>query len=222
MQSSMLSLLFALAPAFTLVPAPLAATAAGEGTLAIDLSRYEVRGDPSAPVLIVEFSDFKCHACEKFNLTIKPNLEKEFIDEGKVKVIFVDFPLVNEDHYTTVAEAVHCAGSQGKYWAMHDTLWQKIGALSDQHLLGYAGDLGLDVAAFKKCLDEDVFRQRVLDDLDFTYHLGLSSRPSFFIGRQMPGAREGVYEGRYIVGTQNYIVYRAVIDRMLKPPPTGK
>ncbi len=208
----MISLLIA---ALMLMPTPGGMAPEGEVTLPIDMSRFTVRGQPSAGVLVAEFSDFKCHACEKFNLTVMPNLEKEFIEPGKVQVIFVDFPLVDEEHYTTVAESVHCAGAQGKYWPMHDLLWEKIGALSDQHLAGYAGELGLDVAAFTRCLDTDRFRQRVLDDLAFTYGLGLSSRPTFFVGRRVSGPKGPVWRGRYVVGAHNYILYKSLIERMM-------
>lgn len=193
----------------------LAAAPPGEVTLDLDISTFEVRGEASAPVLIVEFSDFKCHACEKFNLTIMPNLEKEFIKPGKVKVIFVDFPLIDEDHYTTVAESVHCAGKQGKYWEMHDRLWERIGALGDHHLIQYATELGLDAAAFKRCLDVDEFRPRILQDLKTTYGLELSARPTFFIGRRVASKGRAVYRGRYVVGAQNYVLYRSLITKLL-------
>ena len=191
----------------------------GDVTLTLDLSRYQVRGEPSAKVLVLEFSDFKCHACEKFNLTIMPNLDKEFIRSGKVKVGFVDFPLIDEASYTTVAESVHCAGRQGKYWPMHDTLWENTGALGDKDLAAYAAKLGLDVAAFQQCLDKDQFRQRVLDDLKYSYGLGLSSRPTFFIGRRAAGTGANTYQGRYVVGAQSYIVFKSLISRMMDEAP---
>lgn len=204
-----------------LIPPSGDATPDGEVTLELDPARHAIRGEPDAPVIIVEFSDFKCHACEKFSLTIMPNLQKEFIEPGDLKVAFVDFPLLDQDHYTTVAEAVHCAGEQGEYWTMHDTLWTKIGALSDQHLLQYASELGLEVPPFRRCLEEDRFRQRILDDLRFTYELGLSSRPTFFVGRREPAKGENAYVGRYIEGAQSYILYKSVIRKMLAAAPQG-
>src|SRR5262247_1832620 len=122
----------------------------GEVTLKLDPSRYVYRGAATAPVVVAEFSDFRCPACEKFSLTIMPNLAKEFIDPGKVKVVFVDFPMQGEASYTTVFESVHCAGKQGKYWEMHDTLWENVGAFDDPHLLDFAARLGLDMPSFRK------------------------------------------------------------------------
>lgn len=191
----------------------------GEVTLRLDTTRRPARGASSAPVLIVEFSDYKCHACEKFNLTIMPNLEKEFIGPGKVKLAFVDFPLIDDAGYTNTAESVHCAGEQGGYWRMHDLLWANAGALGDGRLADYAGKLGLDLPAFRRCLDEDRQRKSVLDDLKLSYSLGLSSRPTFFIGRRDGGQPES-YRGRYVVGSQNYVVYRSRIQRLLREAGT--
>ncbi|MFQ5701457.1 MAG: DsbA family protein [Acidobacteriota bacterium] len=197
---------------------PAGAMPRGTASLSLEHGRYATRGEPNAPVIIVEFSDFKCHACEKFNLTIMPNLEKEFISSGLVKVAFVDFPLTDHESYTTVAESVHCAGEQGKYWQMHDALWRNIGALSDQSLVDYAAELGLNVSDFRSCLATDRFRRRVLDDLRFSYDLGLTGRPTFFIGRRSAGQGEDTYRGRFIKGAQSYLVYKAVIQRMLSRP----
>src|SRR5213594_3815427 len=156
----------------------------GEVGLRLDLSRDQARGQADAPVLVAEFSDFRCPACEKFSLTIMPNLSKEFIEPGKVKVVFVDFPMVGDASYTTVFESVHCAGKQGKYWQMHDTLWENVGSFEDRQLVDYARKLGLDVPSFRKCLDSDEFRERVLNGARFANGLGLGARPTFFIGRR--------------------------------------
>ncbi|HZI94533.1 MAG TPA: thioredoxin domain-containing protein, partial [Patescibacteria group bacterium] len=166
----------------------------GEVVLKIDLTRFAVLGSSSAPVVVLEFSDFRCPACEKFSLTIMPNLTKEFIQPGKLKVAFVDFPMQGEESYTTVFESVHCAGKQGKYWQMHEALWENVGAFGDRQVLGYAGKLGLDMGAFTRCLDGDEFRERVLNNARFANKLGLGARPTFFIGRKLPNAQAGSYK----------------------------
>lgn len=183
----------------------------GDVSLRIDPSRFRTRGKGDAPVVVAEFSDFRCPACEKFSLTVMPNLSKEFIDPGRVKVVFVDFPMVGEASYTTVFESVHCAGKQGKYWEMHDTLWENVGAFDDQALVGYATRLGLNEDSFRKCLDSHEFRNRVLDGARFAGKLGLGARPTFFIGRRQA---DGSYQGRYVVGAKSYIVFKSIIERM--------
>jgi protein-disulfide isomerase len=185
----------------------------GEATLTFDPSAHDVRGDRSARVLVLEFSDYKCHACEKFSLTVLPALEQEFVRTGEAALAFVDFPLIDDPSYTTVAESVHCAGRQGKYWPMHEMIWQNIGALGEAHLAGYAARLGLDTAAFRACLDSDATRGRVLEGLAWADRLGLSSRPTFFVGRRDP-ARPGSWVGRYVVGAQSHVVFRSLIQRM--------
>ena len=186
----------------------------GETTLHINLSRFQIRGEASAPVLVAEFSDFRCPACEKFSLTIMPNLTKEFVTPGKAKLVFVDFPMVGDSSYTTAFESVHCAGAQGKYWQMHDALWEHVDALDDRDLSTYAKALGLDMPAFQKCLDTDQFREFVLNAARFGNKLGLGARPTFFIGRR---EADGSYKGRYIVGAQSYVVFKSMIERTLHP-----
>jgi protein-disulfide isomerase len=196
-----------------LFPAGPSGETEGEVTLSLDLSAHEPRGSRSAPVLVLEFSDYKCHACEKFSLTVLPALEQEFVRTGEAALAFVDFPLIDDPSYTTVAESAHCAGRQGKYWPMHELIWQNVGALGDEHLVGYAGKLGLDTSAFRACLDSDAMRPRVLKDLAWAGELGLSSRPTFFVGRRHPG-RPGAWVGRYVVGSQSHVVFRSLIQRM--------
>jgi protein-disulfide isomerase len=200
---------------------PLAGAPAPEGevSLTFDPAQRAVRGKAAAPVLVLEFSDFKCHACGKFANTVMPVLDQEFIQKGDVALAFVDFPLVEEPEYTLVAESVHCAGRQDRYWPMHDLLWENLGALGVDHLVGYAGRLGLDAAGFRQCLDSHATRDRVLHDLNYAYGLGLSSRPSFFIGRR-DRSRQNGWIGRFVVGAQSHVVFRSLIQRMKQAAPS--
>lgn len=196
-----------------LSPAGPPATPEGEVTLFLDPAAHEVRGSTAAPVILLEFSDYKCHACEKFSHTVLPALDQEFIRPGDLRLGFVDFPLIDDPSYTTVAEAARCAGRQGKYWPMHETIWENIGALGDDHLTGYAGRLGLDPKAFRECLDTHATRPQVLQDLAWAGKLGLSSRPTFFVGRRH-ATRKDMWVGRYVVGAQSHVVFRSMIRRM--------
>src|SRR5262245_21715785 len=100
-------------------PAAAGASSPNEISIKLPLSDREVRGSSKAPVLLVEFSDYKCHACEKFSRTIMPELTREFVEPGKLAVTFIDFPLTDDPQYTSAAEATHCAGKQKSYWRMH-------------------------------------------------------------------------------------------------------
>jgi len=185
----------------------------GEVGLRLDLSRDQARGQADAPVLVAEFSDFRCPACEKFSLTIMPNLSKEFIEPGKVKVVFVDFPMVGDASYTTVFESVHCAGKQGKYWQMHEKLFGHQQALSAADLARYAQEAGVEPGAFKKCVDADAHGAKIRKDLADAQAAGITGTPTFFLGFAESGGKVKVV--RRIQGAQPYPVFKAAIDGLL-------
>src|SRR5690349_18876426 len=106
-------------------------------------------GRRDAPVTIVEFSDYECPFCRQFVSATLPTLKSTYVDAGKVRYVFRDFPLEQlHPHARKAAEAAHCAGEQGKYWEMHDLLFQNQQALGTDDLAGYAGRLGVDAATF--------------------------------------------------------------------------
>src|SRR2546425_3089506 len=91
-------------------------------------------GRADAPVTLVEFSDFQCPFCGRFFATTLPALKKDYIDTGKLRYVFRDFPLDQlHPHARMAAAAAHCAGEQGKYWDMHDVLFQNQRARSEEH-----------------------------------------------------------------------------------------
>lgn len=145
-----------------------------------------MRGDEKAKVTIVEFSDFQCPYCGAVEPTVKRVL-KEY--EGKVRFFFRDFPLPNHEHAIKASEAAHCASDQGKYWEMHDKLFENQTALDVASLKGYAKTLGLDTAKFDKCLDSGEKAKAVMANLEAGQDLNVSSTPAFFInGVSMNGA----------------------------------
>jgi len=103
-----------------------------------------VLGDPNAPVTIIEFSDFQCSFCARFHSQTLPQIKSQYIDTGKVKLIYRDFPLhsIHPDAQKA-AEAAECAGDQGKYYEYHDLLFSST-AFDDASLKQYAVDLGLE------------------------------------------------------------------------------
>ena len=144
-------------------------------------------GNATAPITVVEFSDFQCPYCQRAAPTLR-QLQEKYGD--KVRVVWKDFPLTRihpEAH--KAAEAAHCAGDQGKYWAYHDRLFANQQALQVEALKRYARDASLDPARFDACLDSSKFAERVRDSLAIGTKLGVSSTPTIFInGRVMPGA----------------------------------
>jgi protein-disulfide isomerase len=158
-------------------------------------------GSASAPVTIVEFSDFQCPFCQRVAPTLK-QLREVYGD--KMRVVWKDFPLTQiHPQAFKAGEAAHCAGDQGKYWEYHDRLFANQQALQIPDLKKHAADLGLDANAFSTCLDGSKYGERVRDGVSQGSKLGVNSTPTFYIN------------GRRLSGAQPYETFTAVIDEEL-------
>jgi protein-disulfide isomerase len=145
------------------------------------------RGPATAPVTIVEFSDFQCPYCRAASGTLKA-LEQRY--GNKVRIVYRDFPLPNHNDAPKASEAAACAHEQGRFWQMHDKLFEGRSGLQIAELKRYARDIGLDTVRFDACLDsgtrEAVWRQNRAEG----QRVGVSATPTFFInGRMLTGAR---------------------------------
>lgn len=159
-----------------------------------------VRGPENAPVTIIEFSDYQCPFCGRAEATINQILETY---PTQVKVIFRDFPLGFHQHAQKAAEAAECAGEQGKYWEMHDKLFENQRALDVDSLKKYAAEIGLDTETFNSCLDNGDMASEVQKDFQDGQAAGVSGTPTFFIN------------GEKLVGAQPFSAFKAVIDSKL-------
>jgi protein-disulfide isomerase len=174
-----------------------------------DVPRHQVElaatdpsdGAASAPVTLVEFSDFQCPFCQSVAPTLK-RVKQTYGD--KVRIVWKDFPLTQiHPQAFKASEAAHCAGDQGKYWQYHDQLFGNQQALQMNDLKQYAADLGLDAAAFNACLDTSKYGERVRDGVAQGTTLGVNSTPTIYIN------------GRLLSGAQPFDVIAAVIDEEL-------
>jgi protein-disulfide isomerase len=169
-------------------PAPMAAGGAVPGD--VDRKRVplegEFRGPADALVNIVVFSDFQCPFCGRVN----PSLEKLIKDyPGKVRVFFKHFPLNFHQDAPLASQAALAAGAQGKFWDMHDKLFEHQQALKRPDLDRYAKELGLDEGKFKQALDSNAFKARVDADMALGTSVGVSGTPASFVnGRLVSGA----------------------------------
>jgi protein-disulfide isomerase len=171
-------------------------------------------GKPDAPVTLVEFSDYQCPFCQRFFTNTLPELKKDYIDTGKVRYVFRDFPLDSiHPQARKAAEAGHCAGAQGKYWEMHDTLFKHQSALTVDNLKAFARDLGLDADAFNACLDQGTYAEAVNQHQGAGSQAGINGTPGFFIGKT---SAEGTLEATFIKGAQPITAFRQVIDGLLQ------
>ena len=144
-----------------------------------------VLGNPNAPITMVEFGDYQCFFCNKFFHETEDSLLKNYIETGKVKVIFKDFTIIGADSITA-ANAAHCASDQGKFWEYHDTLYnhwtgENNGWVSSENLLQFAGDLGLEMDQFSKCITDSKYSQSIAKSNQDAKDLGLTGTPAFFI-----------------------------------------
>lgn len=162
-----------------------------------------VRGDRSASITIVEFSDYQCPFCSRINPTLAKVLETY---GNKVKIVFKDFPLPNHAEAPKAAEAAHCAAEQGKYWEMHDAMFANQRALGVPALKQAAAGLGLDAAKFARCLDSGQYASKVAAGAAQGEKLGVNSTPTLYIN------------GRPVIGAQPFEVFKAAIDEELKRP----
>jgi protein-disulfide isomerase len=155
-----------------------------------------ILGAPDAPVTMVEFTDYQCPYCQRFHVQTFAELKKQFIDTGKVRFVSRDFPLDFHPNAMKAAEAARCAGDQKQFWRMRDVLGSNPSKLSLADLGGYAKDMGLDMAAFKACLDSNKHKAAIEADTKFGASIGISGTPSFVIGKT---TEEGV-DGELVVG----------------------
>jgi protein-disulfide isomerase len=160
-----------------------------------------VLGATTAPVTVVEFSDFQCPFCQRAVPTLKKVRE---VYGDKVRVVWKDFPLTQiHPQAFKSAEAAHCAGEQGKFWDYHDKLFANQEALQADDLKKYASDLGLDAAKFGPCLDSSKYAERVRDGVSAGSRLGVNSTPTLYIN------------GRMLQGAQPFETFAAMIDEEL-------
>lgn len=159
-------------------------------TLTIPINeRDHLRGSPDAPVVLVEYGDFECPYCGAAYPVLK-QLEKEMPDT--LAVVFRQFPLVEvHPHAQLAAEAAEAAGAQGRFWRMHDVLFEHQDALAPADLMAYARALHLDLERFAGDLSGHVFLPKVADDLKGGLRSGVKGTPSFFInGVLYPGRHD--------------------------------
>lgn len=161
-------------------------------------------GDKNAPVTIIEFSDFQCPFCGQFFTQTLPQIKTNYIDAGKVRFVYRDFPLDSiHAQATPAAIAANCAGEQGKFWEFHDLIFQNQQSLSSASYKQWVGELGLDVQQWEACTKDPKQLQEVRKDLADGSAVGVQGTPAFFIN------------GRMVIGAQPYSVFEQLIEGFL-------
>jgi protein-disulfide isomerase len=158
-------------------------------------SSDHVQGPDNAPVTLLEYGDYECPHCGRAYPILK-TIQKQM--GPRLRFVFRNFPLrESHPHAEQAAEAAEAAGAQGKFWEMHDRLFERQFALDEEYLIEYAGDLGLDVARFRKELGSAAYAPRVREDFRSGVTSGVNGTPTFFIN----GVRyDGSWEASDLLG----------------------
>lgn len=145
----------------------------------VNEGRDHIIGKSTAPVTIVEYGDYECPHCQRAHFMLQ-ELMTQLSDQARL--VFRNFPLGEiHPHAARAAEAAECAGAQGKFWDMHNTLFENQQSLEDEDLVGYAAEIGLDLERFQLELFNGMHRPRVREDFIGGVHSGVNGTPTFFI-----------------------------------------
>ena len=175
-----------------------------------------VIGNEDAPITIIEFSDFQCPFCARFHTQTLPLILEEYIEQGKVKLVFRDFPIQSiHPNALPAAVAAECANEQGKFKEMHDALfdnqneWNKQETVKALSLFSkYANEMQLDQETFDSCLTNGKYIEEIRKDLEDGRNYGVSGTPGFFVGNEKIGFVE-------LKGAQPFDSFKKVIDAQL-------
>ena len=177
-----------------------------------------VRGRADAPITLIEYSDFTCGYCLKFFRETLPRLQAKYIDTGKLKFIYRDFPRADHGVGVDAAVAARCAGEQGRYWDMHDRLFSEGRRLNSDYFKDFAQSMGLDSAAFDKCYDERRELKSIFADRLEANRWGFHGTPGFILLQTASGATEK-NPAIAIPGAFPFDDFAEEIDRMLSKVP---
>lgn len=183
--------------------------AAGDTALEGRADHARVQGNESAPLWIVEVSDFQCPFCRNWHAQTYPAIKQEFIETGKARLAYINFPIPGHQNAWPAAEAAMCAAAQGHFWPMHDGLFdsqQTWEGLADPSPVfdSLATKVGVDLGQYHDCVSQHKMRPLIQADIDRARESGVSATPTFIIGSES------------ISGAQPIEAFREIIDKELK------
>lgn len=187
--------------------------------VSVSIAGDPILGDKNAKLTLVEFSDYECPFCKKSFTEVLPDLKKNYIDTGKVRLVYKDLPLPFHQNAAKEAEAAQCAKDQGgdiAYYKYHDQIFTNTtssgtGIALDQ-LPVLAKEISLNVTQFQKCLDSGKLKAEVDKDLAEAQKVGANGTPTWFLGKTVSG---DYVEGIKIVGAQPFSAFKSAIDQQL-------
>jgi protein-disulfide isomerase len=181
----------------------------------ISLSGAKVRGNASAKVMLLEFSDYQCPFCGRHFRETMPQIEKAYIETGKIRYAFKDFPIESLHRQAVKAhEAANCAADQDKYWPMHDRLFMNPNPLGPEELKGHAAAVGVNLGLFQQCVDTGKHVETVQKSIEEAVSLGVSGTPAFFVGVVSDDGK-ALKASRFISGAHPFPKFKQEIDAIL-------
>ena len=173
---------------------------------------FNVLGPEDAPVIIIEFTDLQCPYCARFARQTFPQLRRDYIDTGRVRFASQDLPLPMHAFAVPAAVAARCAGEQGRFWEFREALFAAQSTFRDEPYADLARKFGLDLDEFAACRSDGRQTASVHEGIDLARANGITSTPTFLIGRLV----DGQFQGEKISGAQPYEVIAAKIDALLE------
>ncbi len=172
-----------------------------------------ILGNPNAPVTLVEFGDYQCKFCNVFFHSTEDDILKNYVETGRVKMIFKDYNIIGPDSISA-SHGAHCANDQGLFWEYHDILYsnwtgENNGWASSENLVKFAQEIGLDMDEWSECMINEPYSQIILASNEDAKNLGITGTPAFFvIGPDGKTTR--------IFGAQPYEVFENIFEIELK------
>lgn len=184
--------------------APTATPASRADTLRLLADRSRIEGDSAAPLWIVDISDFQCPYCAEWQRNTHEALRAEYVRTGKVKLAFLNFPLENHQHAIPAARAAMCAGVQGRFWPVHDAIFDtqaRWSAAADAAPIfeSIARTAGVRIDEWKECVASRIMDPLIKADRDRAIAAGVNSTPTFIIGRQIVRGAAPIEEFRRLI-----------------------
>ena len=169
-------------------------------------------GDSSAPLTIVEFSDFECSYCRRFHEQVMPHLKRDYIDTGLVRFVHKDLPLPFHPHALPAAAAARCAGEQDRYWDLYSGLFDQQNCLNCKGILAIAAEEELDTTALKACMERESTLAVINANRSEASLHNISATPTFIIG---PTRSNDSLDGQIIEGAVPWDTFKATIEKAL-------
>ena len=177
-----------------------------------DLSGVPMLGSKTAPITIVEFTDYQCPYCQRFHTAAFPEIKKAYIDTGKVRFYSKDLPLDFHPNAMRAAMAARCAADQGKFWELRDTMAANPNSLDMDHILSFAANLKLDTQALRGCIESNKYKDPVQTDVLEAMRIGANGTPTFVVGAS---TGNGV-DGELVVGALPFPMFDAKLKELIK------